>query len=184
MGKSLKNEIIELYKLGFTYNEIKQKLNCSKSTISYHCNNAKISRRNNISPTSEQIDEMKKLYDTNKSCYKVSEITGWSKKTVLKYIDVIKLSDVEKKSRRVKSVMEWRRKTKERLVKYKGGKCEVCSYDKCLNALEFHHLSSNEKDFQISGKSLSFEKLKKEVDKCVLVCSNCHKEIHAGLIQL
>jgi predicted HNH restriction endonuclease len=38
---------------------------------------------------------------------------------------------------------------------------------------------SQEKDFSISGKTLSFEKMKKEVDKCILVCSNCHSEIHS-----
>jgi hypothetical protein len=73
---------------------------------------------------------------------------------------------------------------KIRLVEYKGGKCQICGYNKCFNALEFHHLNPNSKDFTISGKSLSFEKLKYEVDKCILVCSNCHSEIHAGLINV
>lgn len=72
-----------------------------------------------------------------------------------------------------------RTKIKEELVKYKGGKCERCGYDKCINALEFHHLDPSEKEFSISKYSvLSIEKLKKEVDKCVLVCANCHREIH------
>ena len=47
-----------------------------------------------------------------------------------------------------------------------------------IDALEFHHKDPNEKDFTISGKSWSFERLKNEVDKCILVCSNCHCEIH------
>jgi hypothetical protein len=61
-------------------------------------------------------------------------------------------------------------------------KCERCGYDKCIIALEFHNTDPKEKDFQISGKSLSFENLKNEVDKCMLVCSNCHSEIHDNLI--
>ena len=72
-----------------------------------------------------------------------------------------------------------RKTLKEKLVEYKGGKCEKCGYDKCITALEFHHLDPNEKEFGIGCNGvLSFEKCKKEVDKCILVCANCHREIH------
>lgn len=69
---------------------------------------------------------------------------------------------------------------KKLLVEYKGGKCEICGYDKCISALEFHHLNSEEKDFGIASKGYtrSIEKNKEEVDKCILVCANCHREIH------
>jgi len=65
-------------------------------------------------------------------------------------------------------------------VLYKGGKCEICGYNKCLGALDFHHLNPNEKDFSISDSSKyhNLEEMKKEVDKCILVCANCHREIH------
>jgi transcription elongation factor Elf1 len=82
------------------------------------------------------------------------------------------------------AVIDWRRRKKIELVEYKGGKCEVCGYNKSVNALQFHHKNPNDKDFTVSGKSLSFEKLKKEVDKCILVCANCHAEIHEELTQL
>lgn len=72
-----------------------------------------------------------------------------------------------------------RRKLKEKLVEYKGGKCEICGYDKCITALEFHHLDPNEKEFTIGYNGvLSLEKCKQEVDKCILVCANCHRELH------
>ncbi|MEE3350582.1 MAG: hypothetical protein VZR09_11175 [Candidatus Gastranaerophilaceae bacterium] len=72
-----------------------------------------------------------------------------------------------------------RLRLKEKLVAYKGGKCEICGYDKCITALEFHHLNPDEKEFGIGTNDiLSFEKNKKEVDKCILVCANCHREIH------
>jgi len=74
---------------------------------------------------------------------------------------------------------------KHEIVEYKGGKCELCEYSKCIAALEFHHLDPSKKDFEIGDccrKSL--ENLKKEADKCILVCSNCHKEIHAGVVIL
>lgn len=77
------------------------------------------------------------------------------------------------------AVQRARRKLKAQLVEYKGGKCEICGYDKCISALEFHHPNPDEKEFQISNCNIkSFERLKKEVDKCILVCSNCHKELH------
>lgn len=78
-----------------------------------------------------------------------------------------------------RSLNNSRKRLKEKLVEYKGGKCERCGYDKCITALEFHHIDPNEKEFSIGSKDvLSFEKCKKEVDKCMLLCANCHREIH------
>ena len=72
--------------------------------------------------------------------------------------------------------------TKRKCVEYKGGSCIICGYNKCNAALEFHHLDPNEKDFEISSKlTSSWEKIQQELDKCILVCSNCHGEIHEGL---
>lgn len=64
-------------------------------------------------------------------------------------------------------------------VNYKGGKCVECGYSKCVDALEFHHTDDSTKEFEISGnnrKPLDF--IKSELDKCILLCSNCHKEKH------
>lgn len=81
----------------------------------------------------------------------------------------------------IESVQRRRYKVKEQAVEYKGGKCEICGYDKCIDALEFHHLDPSQKDFGISQKDYtrSWENVKKELDKCIMVCSNCHKEIHS-----
>lgn len=75
------------------------------------------------------------------------------------------------------------RKFKEKCVEYKGGKCDICGYDKYVGALEFHHENQKEKDFEISKlKSWTFdERIIKELDKCVILCSNCHKETHWNL---
>ncbi len=127
------------------------------------------------------IDDIKRIYEETKSSNKVSKILGISKTSVLKYIDVIKrdkLTKDELKKNKVKQVVSWRIKVKNKLVEYKGGECERCGYKKCIEALEFHHRDPNEKDFTISGKSWSFDRLKSESDKCMLLCSNCHKEIH------
>lgn len=69
---------------------------------------------------------------------------------------------------------------KKKLVDYKGGKCECCGYDRCVAALDFHH--QGDKLFQIGGSHCrKFEKLKDEVDKCRLLCSNCHREQHTRI---
>lgn len=67
------------------------------------------------------------------------------------------------------------------LIKIKGSSCEKCGYDKNISALEFHHLNREDKDFNLDSRHLSnttIEKLLIEVNKCSLLCSNCHKETH------
>lgn len=78
-----------------------------------------------------------------------------------------------------------RKKIKALIVEYKGGKCAICGYDRCLEALELHHLNETIKEFGISdGCTRSLDRAKEESDKCILVCANCHREIHAGLINI
>jgi hypothetical protein len=83
----------------------------------------------------------------------------------------------------VNSVMDRRARMKTKAIEYKGGKCEKCGYDKCERALAFHHLDPNEKEYSLSRPSISWEKMKKELDKCILVCCNCHMEIHDDIEQ-
>jgi hypothetical protein len=83
-----------------------------------------------------------------------------------------------------RAVTERRRKLKRLLVEYKGGKCSVCGYNRSIGALDLHHSDDSSKSFGLSVRGLtrSWRRLKEEADKCVLVCANCHREIHAGLI--
>ena len=71
----------------------------------------------------------------------------------------------------------YRQYLKVKAVEYKGGKCQLCGYSKCIAALEFHHRDPNQKEFSLSKVIRSFEKMKKELDKCDLLCSNCHREV-------
>ena len=76
-------------------------------------------------------------------------------------------------------------KTKQKCVDYKGGCCQACGFSKHNSALEFHHLDPSQKDFGIGSKtSKPFESLKAELDKCALLCSNCHRMVHAGALSL
>ena len=71
-----------------------------------------------------------------------------------------------------------KQKYKLKMIQYKGGKCEICGYDKNIAALEFHHLNPEEKEFTVSDTHHSWEDTQKELDKCICVCANCHRELH------
>ena len=79
-----------------------------------------------------------------------------------------------------------RKKKKKELVNYKGGKCEICGYDRCISNLVFHHRDPEKKDFSLSAAlpSRSIAALKHEVDKCAMICCRCHGEVHEGLISI
>jgi hypothetical protein len=85
---------------------------------------------------------------------------------------------------RSNSVTKRRQEIKNKLITEFGGKCKICSYDKCIRALEFHHIDPSKKSFALAqtGVTRSYAKALEEAKKCILVCSNCHREIEAGLI--
>lgn len=61
--------------------------------------------------------------------------------------------------------------------------CSICGYNKCKQALDFHHVDENSKDYNISqfrSSGISRIKLREELQKCILVCANCHREIHSS----
>jgi hypothetical protein len=78
------------------------------------------------------------------------------------------------------AVTLYRQRRKQKCLNYKGGKCQKCGYNKCIAALQFHHRDPSQKDFGLSHKGVpqSWEKTKKELDKCDVLCANCHFEIH------
>ena len=86
----------------------------------------------------------------------------------------------------VLAVSKRRRRLKEMAVQLKGGECQICGYNKYIGALSFHHLNEKDKSFDMSTRGLtrSWGRIKTELDKCILVCENCHREIHGGLIEL
>ena len=81
------------------------------------------------------------------------------------------------------SVTKCKKKQKLKAIEYKGGCCQHCGYNKSMNALIFHHLVPAEKEFNMGnyGRTISWEKVKKEIDKCILLCHNCHSEEHERL---
>jgi 5-methylcytosine-specific restriction endonuclease McrA len=92
----------------------------------------------------------------------------------------------ERRKYLLKAVQRRREKIRLMAVSYKGGCCQICGYRRCIEALEFHHLDPTQKDFGIShrGYTRSWARVKEEVEKCILLCANCHREVHAGTLQL
>lgn len=77
------------------------------------------------------------------------------------------------------------RRLKRQAIEYKGGHCQVCGYDQCNAAMEFHHLDKTAKVMGIGkNRSTTFSKIKPELDKTILLCSNCHRELEAGIFSL
>lgn len=86
------------------------------------------------------------------------------------------------KEQKLEQHKKWLLENKIKAIEYKGGKCAMCGYNKCTSALEFHHLDPSIKEYNKDSRGLnrrrSFDNSKNELDKCILVCANCHREIH------
>jgi hypothetical protein len=85
---------------------------------------------------------------------------------------------------------ERQRNMKKTMIEYKGGRCQNpnCStpggYNRSINGLDFHHIDPAKKEFDLSQMRLSKmnEKIKDELDKCLLLCANCHREVHEEIV--
>jgi hypothetical protein len=76
------------------------------------------------------------------------------------------------------SCSKHRFKMKYWMIRYKGGCCQLCGYKRCLRSLDFHHVDPKTKRFSVSSRfCCSWEELKKEMNKCVCLCRNCHGEV-------
>jgi hypothetical protein len=87
-------------------------------------------------------------------------------------------------SRQSQYVKDWRQNTKKRMLYAMGSCCQLCGYNKCPDALEFHHIDPHSKKFSFGSVRANIKGWKilvEELRKCILVCSNCHKEIHAKI---
>ena len=90
-------------------------------------------------------------------------------------------------TKRSDSVKKWRENLKIRALRLFGNSCNICGYTKCKEALEFHHLNPEEKDFSLSSvykNPVSWYKIVQELRKCILVCANCHREVHYNKISI
>ncbi len=182
MAQSLKEKIFSLRREGLSYKKIAEQLHCSTATICYHCQRHNLNniglRRTKL--TYDEIEQIQEYYKNN-SLNETAKFFKVSTSTVKRYVKKKRqlLTIEERKVKNYQRVKSHRQKIKIKAIEYKGGKCEKCSYDKCKWALDFHHINKEEKDFNIARYgTLSWEKIKVELDKCIMVCANCHREIH------
>ena len=86
----------------------------------------------------------------------------------------------------IKAVGARRRRLRKMGIAELGGKCVFCGYSRDNHALDFHHVDESTKEFGLSERGLtrSWKKIVIELNKCILVCANCHREIHSGLRQV
>lgn len=87
-----------------------------------------------------------------------------------------------------KQSLQQLQKRKQRMIDYKGSVCQICGYSKYTGALEFHHIDPSTKEMEVRSipyaRTKSWDKIITELDKCILLCSNCHREVHADITQL
>lgn len=135
----------------------------------------KIGRNNN--PTTEIKND--KTYRICSICHKSKEeYSNFYKRKrggFNSYCKVCSTKDIVKRTRQLKV----------KAIQYKGGKCVICGYSKCSRSLDFHHINPTQKEFSMGERTTNdFEKIKIELDKCILICKNCHGELHDGLITI
>jgi predicted DNA-binding protein YlxM (UPF0122 family) len=177
-----KDKVIRLRLLGKSYNEISKQLSISKPTVSYHCISAGLNEpidgRKILNE--KEIIELNEYYKKH-TILETAEKFNVSRTTVIANTENkrIVLNEIERRKRNYERVKSRRQKLKEMSVEYLGGKCMKCGYNKCIAALDFHHRDPNEKEFSVSKyQNLSWLKIMIELDKCDLLCSNCHRELH------
>ena len=86
----------------------------------------------------------------------------------------------------IEAVSKRRKKIRIKAISYLGGKCIKCGYSKYPEVLEFHHKDPLQKDFNVSSKGhcRSWSRVQVEIEKCDLLCANCHRETHVELNKL
>lgn len=70
---------------------------------------------------------------------------------------------------------------------YPNLSCTVCGYSRCSKAIEFHHIDPRTKLFnisQVTKNRVNKEVFLAELAKCIPLCANCHREFHAGMLEL
>ena len=130
------------------------------------------------------VDGKMRNFQRRKYCLKCSPFgSGNTRK-----IEIPKCSVENRKKRKSDKSIRWQKKArKERkntLISIFGGKCQICGYNRCHKSFDFHHVDPSKKDSAISAFGLlsKWKKIVQEMKKCILVCSNCHREIHANFI--
>ena len=187
---------MQLRKEGCTYSEIVRQLGCSKGTVSYHCGPGQKAK------TMERTRERRNPSRLCKNGGKVQYFSGEEKplrairaiKRKINHGILCKCGETQQdhfyrvtgyhnecKKCFNKRVLARHNAAKLRGVEFLGSKCVACGFNKWVCSLEFHHVDPSQKDPRsVSMRSWTWERMKEELKKCILLCSNCHRAVHAG----
>jgi|694.fasta_scaffold50822_3 hypothetical protein len=171
MKTVITKEILEnLLEQGFSSNQIGKQLGYSGVGIRYYMKKWLLS-----SIHASIQDKTCYITDTHKQCPKCSEIKE------LNNFDKRPNGNVQSYCRKCCNDNRYSiiKQHKLTILNELGNCCSNCGYNKNTSALEFHHLEPEHKDFHFgSTKTTNIDKIRKELEKCILVCANCHREIH------
>ncbi len=125
------------------------------------------------------LDNRDRISYQNNAVLKRKQSKEYREKNILRIKDRYE----KKKLEDIEQVLTRRDKNKEEAILSKGGKCEICGFEydgKNAACFDFHHINPNEKIYNPStALRLSKEKRDMELSKCLLICANCHRLIHA-----
>ncbi len=186
---SFQKPILDLRKKGWSYRRIASEVGCSKATVAYHCsrleNNQEILQRN--------LEHLRRVSNVPRS---TQALLLWLLEDGVRRSDAADALRISPENVRLfakeqgvgrprtdltnyERVKRRRRHLKMLAVARSGGRCRRCGYHKSIRALDFHHPDPSQKDFHLSqNANRSWAAVREEVDKCVLLCANCHREEH------
>lgn len=153
---------------------IAKKMNCSQSSIRHYLKKYNLKKHNSRSLDDQETQKL------CSRCLQLKDYTEFYSRKNGKATSWCKFCNVE-------NTLERQRLFKQKCIAYKGGCCESCGFNQYDGALEFHHKDPTKKDFNISRYRFYTDKsieVEVELDKCALLCANCHRMIHGGIIQL
>jgi hypothetical protein len=152
---------------GLTQREMAASEKCSQSTVRYYLKKYGLRTKNNQGPRETVIIKG----------------SSWVTCSLHGSKHMVKRANNKNRCKKcsVEHVAKRRKKIRQMLIEEHGGSCAICRYSKCQNSLNFHHRDPETKSFNLSNVSKSLERCRKEAEKCVLLCGNCHTEVHAGI---
>lgn len=201
---SLKEQILELHKQGYNYTEIQSKLKCSKGTISYHCNSKSKAK---VQQTQKQLRKRNQTYIDNIKQKSFCQYCGCNNSKCLDFHHIDSSTKDDKISQLVANRVpiskiqdeidkciilcaNCHRELHYKYIKHKStirtlienikkqSFCSICGH-KGVASLSFHHTHDKKFDFgKLSHKEHGIDNLLIELEKCVLICENCHRLKH------
>lgn len=183
----MNEKIYDLRTQGFSRDQIAETLNISASTLSKYL----------PGPITDMGKEIQGLRKQGLSYKDIREKTGYSKCTISKWCKSMPLEKPLSKKERVSksnkkssdTYRRWKLEARRGRMNFfrsiYGNKCTICGYSNSSSALQFHHVDPSTKEFIMGGVSAewSIQRLINEANKCILICSNCHFEIHDNLLK-